>query len=287
MRIMRTIYGVSFKRKVIVLKDMQNSFPLSNVKYRSLSISPYISLSIKILRSLEGLSSEAEVNDKIEEILPQNSYDTRRKIRYALKMRYIVFNEGLLIRTPLLELVSNSNDMTLLRELLYYHYLQAERIGAEIVRDILYPRLPRASYDETDIKNYLSKKMSGVNEKTRHSIYSHFKSALNQFGLLKKVNGQWSASSYSPKLETFVYALYHEFTVIQTYLNPKMSYLFEKAEFPRLFLMPESSIRDYVQRARLTKLISYETCEGEEQVALIHKSLDRAANEMIRRMEGK
>lgn len=287
MMVMRTVYGVSFKRKVIVLKDMQTGLHNSNLKYRSIAIPPYVSLSIKILRSLDGLTSEKEVNDKIKEILPQNALNTRSKIRRDLERRFLIFNEGLLVRTPLLELVSRSNDTAFLKELLYYHYLQAERIGAEIVRDILYPRLPRASYDKAEIMNYLSKKISGFNERTRHNIYSSFKSALKQFGLLKKVNGQWSAIPYSPKLETFVYALYHEFTVSQTYLNPKMSYLFEKAKFPRLFLMPESSIRDYVQRARLEKLISYETCEGEEQVALIHKSLDRAANEMIRRMEGK
>lgn len=269
------------------MKEEQTGLHSSNVKYRSIYISPYIPLSIKILRSLEGLTSEEEVNDKIKEILPQNAWETRKKIRDDLKRRYLIFNEGLLIRTPLLELVSKSKDTAFLRELLYYHYLQAERIGAEVVRDILYPRLPRASYDEADIMNYLSKKISGVTERTIHNIYSNFKSALKQFGLLKKVNDQWSANPYSPKLETFVYVLYHEFTVTQTYLNPKMSYLFEKAEFPRLFLMPKSSIRDYVQRARLEKLISYETCAGEEQVALIHKSLDRAANEMMKRMEEK
>ncbi len=269
------------------MKEEETGFPLSNVKYRSIYISPYIPLSIKILRSLEGLTSEKDVKDKMEEILPQNAWQTRSKIRGDLKRRYLIFNEDLLVRTPLLELVSRSNDTAFLRELLYYHYLQAERIGAKIVCDILYPRLPKASYDKAEIMNYLSKKMSRVNETTRHNIYSNFKSALKQFGLLKKVNDQWSAIPYSPKLETFVYVLYHEFTVTQTYLNPKMSYLLEKAEFPRLFLMPESSIRDYIQRARLTKLISYETCEGEEQIALIHKSLDRVANEMIRRMEGK
>lgn len=151
----------------------------------------------------------------------------------------------------------------------------------------MYTRLPRAFYDDDEIINYLTKKMHGASEKTLNNTCSLLKTALKRFGLLTEIDSKWFAFPYSPTLETFVYVLYHEFTVTQTYLNPKTSYLLEKAEFPRLFFMSESLIRDYVQRARLTKLISYETSAREEQVALIHKSLDRAANEMIRRMEGR
>ncbi|GAH02877.1 unnamed protein product, partial [marine sediment metagenome] len=235
----------------------------------------------------EGLTSINEVNDKIEEILPQNAWQTRNKIRGALKKRYLTFNEDLLIRTPLLKLVSKSRDLTFIKELLCYHYLNAERIGAEVVQNILYPRLPRASYDEAYIINYLTQKMHGASEKTIKNTCSLLKTALKRFGLLTKIDDNWFACPYSPKLETFIYVLYHEFTVTQNYLNPKTSYLLEKAEFPRIFLMHPTSMKDYIQRARLTKLISYETYAGEEQVALIHKSLDRAANEMIKRMEGK
>ena len=148
------------------MKEEEIGFPLSKVKYRSIYIPTYIDLSIKILRSLEGLTSAAEVNDKIEEILPHNAWKTRQTIRGDLKRRYLIFNEGLLIRTPLLKLVSKSRDLTFIKELLYYHYLNAERIGSEVVQDILYPRLPSASYDEDDIINYLTKKMHGASEKT-------------------------------------------------------------------------------------------------------------------------
>jgi hypothetical protein len=269
------------------LKEEQTGLRNTNEKYRGVHVPTHIDLSIKILRSLDGLTSEEEVNGKIEEILPQNAWETRKKIRSDIKRRYLIFNEGLLIRTPFLKLVSKSRDLTFIKELLYYHYLNAERIGAEVVRDILYPRLPRASYDEATIINYLTKKMFGAAEKTINNTCSLLKTALNRFGLLTKIDGKWFACPYSPTLETFVYVLYHEFTVTQTYLNPKTSYLLEKAEFPRLFLMPPTSIKDYIQRARLERLISYETCAGDEQVALIYKSLDRAANEMMKRMEEK
>lgn len=269
------------------MKQRQPSLNSSNVKYRGIHVPTHIGLSIKILRSIEGLTSKNEVNDKIEEILPQNAWETRNKIRGALKRRYLIFNEDLMIRTPFLELVSKSNDITFIKELLYYHYINAERIGAEVVRDFLYPILPRALYNDGEIINYLKNKLIGAANKTINNTCSLLKTALKNFGLLKKFDGQWLAYPYSPKLETFVYALYYEFTVSQTYLNPKISYLFNKTEFPRLFFMPESSIRDYIQRARLEKFISYETCAGDEQVALIYKSLDRVADEMIRRMEGK
>jgi len=123
--------------------------------------------------------------------------------------------------------------------------------------------------------------MPEMAERTWYTTYSSLRTALKDFGLLKKIDDGWFAHLYSPELESFVYALHYEFTVVQSYLNPMVSYLLKKAEFPRLFLMSPQSIRNYVQRARRAGLISYEACAGDEQVALIHKSLDRVTEKMI------
>ncbi|TET25957.1 MAG: DUF1819 family protein [Candidatus Bathyarchaeum sp.] len=251
-------------------------------KYRGIYRSTYIPLFIKLLHSIKDLTFEEEVDDRIESLLTQNAKNTRMAIRRDFKRRYLTFDEGLLVKTPLLEFVSHTNDLALIRELLYYHYIRAERIGAEVVMDVLYPRLPNAEYEMEEVMSYLAKKMPEMVERTWHNVYSFLKTALKDFGLLKRVDDRWVAQPYSPKLESFVYALHHEFTVDQNYLNPRVAYLLEEAELPRLFLMSHASVRDYIQRARRAGLISYEVCAGDEQVALIHKSLDRVTTEMIR-----
>jgi hypothetical protein len=250
-------------------------------KYRGIYISTYIPLSISLLRALVGLTSEEDVDNKIEGLLTQNSKKTRMAIKCDFKRRYLTFNNGQLVKSPLLEIVSCTNNLALIRELLYYYYIKAERIGAEVVLDLLYPRLPNAEYEMGEVVGYLAKKMPEMAKHTWYTTYSFLKTALKDFGLLKRVNNKWVAYPYSPKLESFVYALHHEFTVDQNYLNPRVSYLLEKAEFPRLFLMSHTSFRDYIQRARRAGLISYEVCAGDEQVALIHKSLDRVTAEIV------
>ena len=251
-------------------------------KYRGIYRSTYIPLFINILRSVKDLTSEEEVDDKIERLLSQNAKNTRSAIKRDFKRRYLIFSEGKLVKTPLLEIVSCIDDLALIRELLYYHYIRAERIGAEVVMDVLYPRLPNAEYERKEVMSYLARKMPEMAERTWYDVYSFLRTALKDFGLLKRVKDRWFAQPYLPKLESFVYALYYEFTVDQNYLNPRMSYLLGEAEFPRLFLMSHESVRDYVQRARRAGLISYEACAGDEQVALIHKSLDRVTAEIIR-----
>lgn len=250
-------------------------------KYRGIYRSTYIPLFIKLLHSIKDLTFEEEVDDRIESLLTQNAKNTRMAIRRDFKRRYLTFNEGLLVKTPLLAFVSHTNDLALIRELLYYHYIRAERIGAEVVMDVLYPKLPNAEYEMEEVMSYLAKKMPEMVERTWHNVYSFLKTALKDFGLLKRVNNKYVAHPYSPKLESFVYALHHELTVDQDYLNPRVSYLLEEAEFPRLFLMSHASVRDYIQRARRAGLISYEVCAGDEQVALIHKSLMRIVDQMI------
>jgi len=252
-------------------------------KYRGIYISTYISLSIRLLHSIKDLSTEEEVDDRIDSLLTQNSKNTRRAIRCDFKRRYLIFDEGQLVKTPLLEIVSRVDDLALIKELLYYHYIRAERIGAEVVMDVLYSRLPNAEYKRDEVMSYLAKKMPEMAERTWYTTYSSLQTALKDFGLLKNADNKWFARPYSPELGSFVYALYYEFTVGQNYLNPRMSYLSEEAEFPRLFLMSYGSVRDYVQRARRAGLISYEVCAGDEQAALIHKSLDRVTGEIIRR----
>lgn len=252
-------------------------------KYRGIYRSTYIPLFIKLLRSVKDLASEEEVDNRIEGLLSQNARNTRSAIKRDFKRRYLIFREGRLVKTPLLELVSRVDDLALIKELLYYHYIRAERIGAEVVMDILYPRLPNAEYERKEVMSYLAKKMPEMAERTWYTTYSSLQTALKDFGLLKKTDSRWFARPYSPELGSFVYALYYEFTVGQNYLNPRVSYLLEEADFPRLFLMSHGSVRDYVQRARRAGLISYEVCAGDEQVALIHKSLDRVTGEIIRR----
>ena len=224
-----------------------------------------------------------EVDKKIEGLLYQNSMKTRTAIRCDFKRRYLTFDDGKLVHSPLLKLVSHANNMVLIRELMYYHYVQTERIGAEIVKDVLYPKLPSAEYAEDEIMRYLAQKMLGKAKRSLHNTYACLRTALKDFGLLRRKGKKWVADAYSPKLESFIYVLHHEFTVKQSYLNPRMSYLLGKAEFPRLFLMTAATVRDYVQRARREGLISYEVCAGDEQVALIHKSLDRVVDEIISR----
>ena len=185
------------------------------------------------------------------------------------------------MKTPLLEIVSHTSNLALVRELLYYHYVLVERIGGEVVMDVLYPKLPNAEYERGEVISYLAKKMPEMAERTWYTTYSRLQTALKDFGLLKKADDGWFTHPCSPELESFVYALHYEFTVVQNYLNPMVSYLLEKAEFPRLFLMSPASIRNYIQRARRAGLISYEACAGDEQVALIHKSLDRVTEKMI------
>jgi len=253
-------------------------------KYRGIYISTYIPLSIRLLRSIKDLSTEEEVDGRIDGLLTQNSKKTRRAIRCDFKRRYLIFNEGQLAKTPLLEIVSHTDNLALIKEVLYYHYVLAERIGAEVVIDILYPKLPKAEYKRGEVMNYLAKKMPEMAERTWYTTYSRLQTALKDFGLLKKIDDGWFAHPYSPELESFVYALHYEFTVVQNYLNPMVSYLLEKAEFPRLFLMSPASVRNYIQRARRAGLISYEACAGDEQVALIHKSLDRVKERMINSM---
>jgi hypothetical protein len=253
-------------------------------KYRGIYRSTYIPLFIKLLHSVKDLTFEEEVDDRIESLLTQNASNTRRAIKRDFKRRYLTFNEGRLVKTPLLEIVSNTSDLTLIRELLYYHYIRTERIGAEVVMDVLYPKLPDAEYEREEVMSYVAKKMPEMVERTWHNVYSFLRTALKDFGLLKRINNKWVAHPYSPKLESFVYALHYEFTLDQNYLNPRVSYLLEEAEFPRLFLMSHESVRDYIQRARRAGLISYEVCAGDEQVALIHKSLDRVTAEMIHSM---
>lgn len=253
-------------------------------KYRGIYISTYIPLSIRLLRSIKDLSTKEEVDDRIEGLLTQNSKKTRRAIRCDFKRRYLIFNEGQLVKTPLLKIVSHTDNLALIKELLYYHYVLAERIGAEVVIDVLYPKLPNAEYKRGEVMNYLAKKMPEMAERTWYTTYSRLQTSLKDFGLLKKIDDGWFAHTYSPELESFVYALHYEFTVVQNYLNPMVSYLLQKAEFPRLFLMSPASIRNYIQRARRVGLISYEACAGDEQVALIHKSLDRVTDEMIKNM---
>jgi len=253
-------------------------------RYRGIYRSTYIPLFINLLHSIKDLTFEEEVDDRIESLLTQNARNTRMAIRRDFKRRYLTFNEGRLVKTPLLALISHTNDLALIRELLYYHYIRTERIGAEVVIDVLYPRLPNAEYEMREVMSYLAKKMPEMVEHTWYTTSSHLKTALKDFGLLKRVNNKWVAQPYSPKLESFVYALHHELTVVQNYLNPRVAYLLEEAEFPRLFLMPHESIRDYIQRARRAGLISYEVCAGDEQVALIHKSLDRVTAEMVHNM---
>jgi len=253
-------------------------------KYRGIYISTYIPLFIRLLRSIKDLGTEEEVDDRIESLLTQNSWKTRRAIRCDFKRRYLIFNEGRLVKTPLLEVVSHTDNLTLIRELLYYHYVLVERIGGEVVMDVLYPKLPDAEFKREEVVNYLAKKMPEMAERTWYTTYSSLRTALKDFGLLKKIDDGWFAHLYSPELESFVYALHYEFTVVQSYLNPMVSYLLKNAEFPRLFLMSATSIRNYVQRARRAGLISYEACAGDEQVALIHKSLDRVTEVMIHNM---
>ena len=253
-------------------------------KYRGIYISTYIPLFIRLLRSIKDLNTEEEVNDRIESMLTQNSKKTRMAIRSDFKRRYLIFNEGQLVRTPLLEIISHTDNLALIRELLYYHYVLTERVGAEVVMDVLYPKLPGAEYKREEVMNFLAKKMPEMAERTWYTTYSSLQAALKDFGLLKKIDNGWFAHPYSPELESFVYALHYEFTVVQNYLNPMVSYLLKKAEFPRLFLMSPTSIRNYIQRARRTGLISYEACAGDEQVALIHKSLDRVTEKMVSNM---
>jgi len=253
-------------------------------KYRGIYISTYIPLFIRLLRSIRDLSTEEEVDDRIESLLTQNSKKTRRAIRCDFKRRYLTFNEGQLMKTPLLEIISHTDNLALTRELLYYHYVLVERLGGEVVMDVLYPKLPDAEYKREEVMNYLAKKMPEMAERTRYTTYSRLQTALKDFGLLKKADDGWFAHPYSPELESFVYALHYEFTVVQNYLNPMVSYLLEKAEFPRLFLMSPASVRNYVQRARRAGLISYEACAGDEQVALIHKSLNRVTEKMVSNM---
>lgn len=253
-------------------------------KYRGIYISTYIPLFIRLLRSIKDLSTREAVDNRIEGILTQNSKKTRMAIRSDFRRRYLVFSKGQLVKTPLLKIVSHTDNLALIKELLYYHYILAERIGGEVVMDVLYPKLPDAEYVRGEVMTFLAKKMPEMAQHTWYTTYSGLQTALKDFGLLKKTDHGWFALPYSPELESFVYALYFEFTIAQQYLNPMVSYLVNEAEFPRLFLMSPTSVRNYVQRARRAGFLSYEACAGDEQVALIHKSLNRVTEKLMQSM---
>ncbi len=255
--------------------------------YKSITKSSYLKEGKKALRMAKKVEEKDVLQEKLT--INQNSKESRNTCWTEMNKRYLDYEEGKIIKTPLVRLLDFRGEK-LNNELMYYNYLQAEPTMKFVIKELIYPRLQSEKnfqLQREDITYFLNNHLDYAEATVKKTARSIVK-ALIDFGLINTEEEKIVAEYYEPTLIGFVYALYceygagfeeaREFNI----LNPSVEHIRENSQFIQFFLIKQSLIDSMLQLCWKKEYLNYEPRGGLNQYVLKFEAVNKFTDYLLK-----
>lgn len=177
---------------------------------------------VRVVREASEFDSlEALKQHVVEDLLPQNSKQVRKRYATILAKRLFVddpyFDESSEdpLSTPLVESAKNLSDYSL-RSAIFYHYALSNKVLSTVLEEFFAPKLNDFdSVTKSELEDFFKTRRVGNEERTTKDILRCF----TQFDLIEKADGDDGRYllTGNRSLPAFVYSLHHELGEPQMY----------------------------------------------------------------------
>lgn len=196
------------------------------------------------IQALEYIKYERDkevVRQYIEDVMPF-SESTSIKYRRRLFERYLILDEGQVVFTPFLEMISMVESYQTKKEILFYMTVVKTPTLQIVLRDI-YSGLLREKFTKTELMDYLSERMTEHKTSSIEKTLSVLTTILKDFNIInvkedtiKKEIIYVLNERLRPTNETVAFSLYYEFFEIQDNRIPTTERLHNAETFKYLLI---------------------------------------------------
>ncbi|MFQ6063549.1 MAG: BrxA family protein [Methanosarcinales archaeon] len=249
------------------------------MKLKTLTHSTYIEESIEILKLASKMDNIKELREyAIKNIFKQNSEYGRKTKCYTVISRYLQVDKNKIKKTPLIMAFEIFNDLKILKEILFYHYINQENVVKYSVINEIYPQLINNNklLNKEKLNNFIKANLE-CSDNTLKNTCSSVPKALADFGFLNIATKNYELKYYMPTIESFAYALYHTYLIEMNFLNPPYEHIIN-SDIPKIYFMKLESIEHKLELLRNKGLISLEKIANKKQYALNYNNMDDALN---------
>ena len=236
-------------------------------RYNSL-YTEMISESLEALRQAHKFSVLKEFNAFLMSTLPQRSPITRDRNANKIIDRYI---ENGNMDSPLVRVFREVKEKRILEELLYFHFLNRERIVNDFARDVLFRRLKSGFLNKEAVGAYVLLALGREDKETSRRIVR----ALSKLGIIKKEKSRLVFGYYRPHFLSFLYILHYEFSKPGSYPYGEVV----SSNLRRIFLVSDKDLEDLIIEAWNKGCIEYSS-RGDNRIE-VRYSLQEIGEKII------
>ena len=226
-------------------------------RYNSL-YTEMISESLEALKQAHKFSILKEFNAFLMSTLPQRSPITRDRNANKIIDRYIQDGN---MNSPLIKLFREVRENRILKELLYFHFLNKEKIVNDFVRDVLFRSLNSGSLNKEAVGAYVLLALGREDRDTSRRMVR----TLLKFGVIKREKDKLLFSYYRPHFLSFLYILHYEFSKPGLYSYEKIV----NSNLRKIYLISDKDLEDLITEAWNKEYIEY-SLKGDNGIGIRH-----------------
>jgi hypothetical protein len=232
-----------------------------------------ISESLEALKQAHKFSVLKEFNAFLMSTLPQRSPITRDRNANKIIDRYIGDKN---MNSPLIKLFRKIEETTVLEELLYFHFLNREKIVNDFVGDVLFKNLNSGCLNKEAVGAYVLLALGREDRDTSRRMVR----TLCKFGIIKKEKNRLLFSCSRPHFPSFLYILHYEFSKPGLYSHEKVV----NSNLRKIYLVSDKDLEDLITEAWNEKYIGY-SLRGDSGIEIRH-SLEEIGERIIKEVRG-
>lgn len=240
------------------------------------------------LQALEYIRFERDkdaVKQYIEDVMPF-SESTSIKYRRRLFERYLTIDDGQVVYTPFLKLISEIESYQTKKEILFYTTVIKTVTLQTVLKDVYAGKLKR-NFSKSELMEYLNERMTEHKQSSVEKTISVLTTILKDFNILSVKDDSFKNESifiindrFRPTNETVAYCLYYEFFEFQDNRIPSAETLLKADTFK--YLLIDRFLADrYIKWLIENDYLEFFKMGGNEQYHFTFSSLYDFVNEVI------
>lgn len=244
------------------------------------------------LQALEYISYEREkdaVRQYFEDVMPF-SESTSIKYRRRLFERYLVLEEGQVVYTPFLEMLSKIGSYQTKKEILFYMTV-VKTLTLQVVLKDIYSGVLNKSFTKTELMGYLTKRMIEHKTSSIEKTLSVLTTILKDFNvisvkedLLRNETIFIVNERLRPTNESVAFSLYYEFFEVQDNRVPSTERLLNAEAFK--YLLIDRFLADrYIKWLITSNYLEFYKMGANEQYQFTCSSLDDFVKKVMENIE--
>ncbi|WP_284141763.1 hypothetical protein [Virgibacillus sp. LDC-1] len=244
------------------------------------------------IQALEYIKYEKEkdtVRQYFEDVMPF-SESTSIKYRRRLFERYLFLEEGHVVYTPFLEMLSEIDSYQTKKEILFYMTV-VKTVTLQIVLKDMYTGSLNKSFTKTELMDYLKQRMTEHKTSSIEKTLSVLTTVLRDFNIISVKENPMKKDTifivnerFRPTNETIAFSLYYEFFEIQDNRIPNTERLYNAETF-NYFLINRFLADRYIKWLVTNNYLEFFKMGSNEQYQFTCSSLHDFVKRVLRNVE--